>query len=117
MSLIEIGTVILTLIGVVFMVLASIGVLRFPDIYTRMHAAGKSGTLGIIGVLLGIALFFANFLSAAKMIALIVFFLLTVPVAGHMLDRAAYLTGVATEPHTDQDDLDGRYDMETGRLL
>lgn len=103
-------------VGVLFMVLSSVGILRFPDLYTRIHAAGKAGTLGIIGVLLGVGLYSADVLTAAKMVALIAFFLLTSPVAGHMIDRAAYLTNVETDPSTSVDDLAGRYDPETGRL-
>lgn len=116
MTVLETLTFALCSVGVLFMVLSSVGILRFPDLYTRIHAAGKAGTLGIIGVLLGVGLYSADVLTAAKMVALIVFFLLTSPVAGHMLDRAAYLTRVETDPSTAVDDLEGRYDMETGRL-
>jgi len=116
MSLIEIATAVLCTIGVLFMVLSSVGIVRMPDLYTRVHANGKAGTLGIIGVLLGVGLYYADVLTAAKMVALIAFFLLTAPVAGHMIDRAAYLTNVETDPSTVVDDLEGRYDVETRRL-
>lgn len=116
MSIIELITVAVTAVGVLFTLLASIGMLRMPDLYTRVHAVGKAGTLGIAGVLLGVAVYFADPLTAAKMIALILFFFLTAPVAAHMLDRAALLTGVRPLAGTAPDDLAGRYDPETRRL-
>jgi multicomponent Na+:H+ antiporter subunit G len=116
MTFVEIITLICALIGVGFMVLSSVGMLRMPDLYTRIHAAAKAGTVGIIFILLGVAVHSRDVLTAAKMIALIGFFLLTAPVASHMIDRAAYLTAVKTTDRTVIDELEGRYDMETGKL-
>lgn len=116
MTVIELITFVLALIGVGFMLLSSIGMLRMPDLYTRIHAAAKAGTVGVIGILLGVAVHSQDLLTAAKMFALIGFFLLTAPVASHMIDRAAYLTQVQTSDTTIIDDLQGRYDMETGQL-
>ncbi len=116
MSWQEMVTLLLATVGVLFMLLGVIGILRLPDLYTRVHAAGKPGTLGVIGVLLAVAVHHGDLVAAAKMVALIVFFLLTAPVAAHMLDRAAYLTGVKRAPQTVQDDLLGKYDMNEGRL-
>jgi multicomponent Na+:H+ antiporter subunit G len=116
MTFVEIVTFIFALIGVGFMVLSSIGMLRMPDLYTRIHAAAKAGTVGVIGILLAVAVHAQDVLTAAKMFALIGFFLFTAPVASHMIDRAAYLTNVKTTDTTVIDELDGRYDMETGQL-
>lgn len=116
MDLKEIVTLILATIGVAFVFISSIGIIKLPDLYTRVHASGKTGTLGIIGVLLAVAVHHGDLIAAAKMIALIAFFWLTAPVAAHMLDRAAYLTGVKCAPQTVQDDLAGKYDVEQGRL-
>jgi multicomponent Na+:H+ antiporter subunit G len=116
MTIVEFITFFLALIGVGFMVLSSIGMLRMPDLYTRIHAAAKAGTVGVIGILLGVAVHSQDLLTAAKMFALIGFFLLTAPVASHMIDRAAYLTQVQPTDKTVIDELDGRYDMETGQL-
>jgi multicomponent Na+:H+ antiporter subunit G len=116
MTLLEGITVLIIALGVFFMLLTSIGIMRLPDLYTRVHAAGKASTLGIAGVLVGVAIYSTDWLIAAKLLALIGFFLFTNPVAAHMLDRAAYLTGVKTMDGTYPDDLAGRYDTETGRL-
>lgn len=116
MELKDVLTLIFATIGVVFILISAIGILKLPDLYTRVHASGKNGTLGIMGVLLGVAVHHGDLIAAAKMIALIAFFWLTAPVAAHMLDRAAYLTGVKRAPQTVQDDLAGKYDVEQGRL-
>jgi multicomponent Na+:H+ antiporter subunit G len=116
MSILEVIALLLTAIGVGFMLVSSIGLIRMPDLYTRVHTSGKAGTLGIAGILLGVAFFQADLLTATKMVALIVFFLLTAPAASHMLDRAAYLTGVKPMEGTAPDDLRGRYDTQSRRL-
>ncbi len=115
MSLIEILTVLCCGIGVSFMLISSIGLLHLPDLYTRIHAAGKTGTLGIIGVLLGAGIYAGDVLTLTKQLALIAFFMFTAPVAAHMLDRAAYLTGVKPVISGGPDELAGRYD-EQGHL-
>jgi multicomponent Na+:H+ antiporter subunit G len=112
----EFVSLVLLSIGVLFMLLSSIGLVRFPDLYTRIHAAGKAGTLGIIGVLLGVAVAVGDLGVLLKLVALIAFFLVTAPIASHMLDRAAYLNGVTPARETETDQLAGRYDHESGRL-
>lgn len=119
MSLLEIITVLVTAAGVFFIVVSSVGLVRLPDLYTRVHAAGKAGTLGIVGVLMGVGIYYAAELNVGvvvRMLALIAFFFLTAPVAAHMLDRAAFLTGVKPMPGTTPNELAGRYDQETRRL-
>ncbi|MCG8353196.1 MAG: monovalent cation/H(+) antiporter subunit G [Chloroflexales bacterium] len=116
MTLREWLTIIFALIGVFFMLLSSIGLVRLPDLYTRVHAVGKAGTLGIIGVLLSVAFFFPDPLVSVRMIALIAFFLFTSPVAAHMLDRAAYLRGIKPVDGTFPNDLVGAYNRETKEL-
>ncbi len=117
MTLTEIITLLIMVVGVFFVVVSSVGLVRLPDLYTRVHAGGKSGTLGIIGVLLGAGIFFISDLRiVSKMLILIIFFFITGPVAAHMLDRAALLSGVKPMEGTYPNDLEGRYDPETRRL-
>lgn len=117
MSLVELLTVVVMAAGVFFMVVSSVGLVRLPDLYTRVHAAGKAGTLGIVGVLLGVGVYYiANPSVVFEMVALVAFFFLTAPVAAHMLDRAAFLTGVKPMEGTAPNELKGRYDPETRQL-
>lgn len=74
--------------GVAFSVIGVIGLLRFPDVYTRIHAAAKVATLGLFGVLLAVALLLPG--AALKMVVLFIFLLLTMPVASHSIASAAH---------------------------
>lgn len=97
----------LIVVGVVFTFFGTIGLLRFPDIYTRMHAVTKSSTLGIMCILLGCMVYFVaeHGVVSVKLLLGIVFLFLTAPVGAHMISRAAYRTGVPLWEHSVQDDL------------
>lgn len=84
------------LAGTFFVLSASIGVLRFPDVYTRLHAATKASTLGVSGILIGAFLFLyaTHSIVSGKLLLAIVFIMLTAPVSGHMIARAAHRAGV-----------------------
>lgn len=86
--------VILMLTGSLFMLLSAIGLLRMPDLFTRMHAATKVGTVGISGVMLAVALHMDTLTVTAPALTIVVFFLVTAPIAAHMIGRAAYRIGV-----------------------
>jgi multicomponent Na+:H+ antiporter subunit G len=117
MTPLEILTVLLAAFGVFFIAVSSVGLVRLPDLYTRVHAAGKAGTLGIVGVLIGTGVYYISSPAVVLvMLALIAFFFFTAPVAAHMLDRAAFLTGVKPMEGTRPNELQGRYDQETRRL-
>jgi multicomponent Na+:H+ antiporter subunit G len=84
----------LLVIGTVFLLAAAIGVLRMPDLFTRMQAATKAATLGISCVLFAVALHMNDLGVAVRAFFTVVFFFLTAPVAAHMIARAAYFVGV-----------------------
>ncbi|MDQ0229780.1 monovalent cation/H(+) antiporter subunit G [Metabacillus malikii] len=97
----------LVLQGAILSLIAAIGVVRLPDTYTRNHAASKSATLGVISILLGL---FLNYLLldhhvSAKVLLGIIFVFVTSPVAGHLISRAAYNSGVPLWKNSVQDDL------------
>ncbi len=87
------------------MLSGSIGVIRFPDVYTRLHAATKASTLGIAGILIGAFLFLyvTHSLVSGKLLLAIVFTLITAPVSGHMISRAAHRSGVKPVTHNQND--------------
>ena len=76
------------LFGVVMTLVAAIGCLRLPDLYTRMHAATKSGTVGIMGIVIAMMIHIGEVPVVFRGILVILFFLLTAPVAAHMIGRA-----------------------------
>ncbi len=82
------------ILGCVFVFVAALGVYRFPDFYTRMHAATKAGAFGGANLAIAAALEFANVSTVIQAILIVAFFYITTPVASHLLGRAAYLRGV-----------------------
>lgn len=106
----------LIVIGVVFMLLAAVGLVRMPDLFTRMHATTKSTTLGVGCLMLGVALHFGDLAIAARALAIVAFVFVTAPVAGHMIARAAYFSNTAQWEGTVSDELSGRYDEQTHTL-
>ena len=98
----------LLLLGSLSMLFAAIGLLRFPDFYTRAHAGTKAASLGA-GLILLAAIFPVGDSDATVRVWLTVFFIfLTVPVAGHLLGRAAYLRGLKQWPGNNHDEWRGR---------
>lgn len=79
--------------GAAFSLVASIGINRFPDVYCRMHAASKAGTLGSGVILLALAVHADDTATVMRAIAGFVFLLLTAPVAAHLLAKASYEAG------------------------
>ncbi|MFP5318163.1 MAG: monovalent cation/H(+) antiporter subunit G [Acidimicrobiia bacterium] len=79
----------LILVGAMFVLLAGLGVLRFPDVYARMHAATKASTLGI--ALIGVAGALVLEGGRPKALAAVVFIFITAPSAAHFVGRTAYL--------------------------
>lgn len=88
-------------VGTFFLVVATLGVLRFQDPFQRMHASTKAGTLGAGLVLAGTALAMGALDATVVALVTIVFLIGTLPVAGHLLGRAAYISGAPLRGRTD----------------
>ena len=110
MNWIDIIAGVMLLAGSAFVLVSAIGVVRFPDVYMRMHAATKAGTLGA-GLMLGAAsVVFGELGITVRSFVVFFFLLLTAPVAAHVLGRAAYYANVPRWERTRLDQLAGRYD-------
>ena len=81
---------ILILGGLFFLTISSIGVIRLPDFYTRMHAVGKSETLGAILVLTGLAVYNGFEINSVKLLVILLFIALANPTATNVIARAAF---------------------------
>jgi multicomponent Na+:H+ antiporter subunit G len=92
--------------GVIFMMIAAIGILRLPDFYIRMSAITKAGTMGVGLIVFGIAVYFNDLLISAKAFVIVSFMLLTAPVAAHIIARAAYRQGIPLWGRNLVDELD-----------
>lgn len=75
-------------LGTLLTLIASLGVLKLPDLYTRMHAATKAGTVGISCLLLAITFSIPEVTVISRVIGTMLFIVLTAPVASHLLGRA-----------------------------
>jgi multicomponent Na+:H+ antiporter subunit G len=112
----EIISGIFLLLGSIFILLSAIGILKMPDLFTRMSATTKASTLGIGLVLIGTAIFWGDIGIAARALSIIIFLLLTAPVAAHIIGRAAYFDKVPLWEKTHIDELRGKYDEESHDL-
>ena len=92
--MIDLLTSVLWVTGAAFALLAAVGVLRMPDVFTRMQASTKASTLGLGCLLLGAALQWGDVGSFVRLASIGAFTLLTTPVAAHVIARAAYLAAV-----------------------
>lgn len=104
------------LIGAAFMLIAALGVVRFPDLFMRLHASTKSATLGVGCLMVAAALRFGSLSVTTRAAAVIFFICVTAPVGAHVLGRAAYLARVPLWNGTLSDDLRGHYDGTTHML-
>jgi len=99
-SVLDVVGMILATIGLVFFLGAAVGLYRFPDFYTRMHAAGKGDTLSSLLILAGFGLITLEDFSAVglllvvKVLAIVLFIMLTSPTSTHALMRAGFEDGV-----------------------
>jgi multicomponent Na+:H+ antiporter subunit G len=87
-------TGIFALIGATLVLLAAIGTLRMPDLFTRMQAATKASTLGLGCLLAAAAIALADSSALVRAISIGAFVMLTSPVSNHVIARAGYLTKV-----------------------
>jgi len=81
-------------LGFFFIFVAAIGILRLPDFYTRLHASGKSETMGILLICLGLALYEGVTLNSLKIVLVAAFIFFANPVGTHIISRAAYIAGL-----------------------
>jgi multicomponent Na+:H+ antiporter subunit G len=95
----------LVVLGSALVLVACLGLVRLPDLYTRMHASTKPATLGVSLIVVALAIHSGELGIAVRALLIVLFFLLTAPVAAHRLGQAAYRSGVARWSGTVRDDL------------
>lgn len=93
--------------GATFGLLAAIGIVRLPDLYTRLHAASKAGVVGAGLILVAVAMISTDGAVILRAILGIIFLLLSTPIAAHLLARAAYKAGELPTHATTIEEIDG----------
>jgi multicomponent Na+:H+ antiporter subunit G len=106
--------ILLASLGTLLVLVSAIGVLRLPDLLTRMHASSKAATLGAILIFLAIALRAGDVGVIVRVIFVCAFLLITAPVAAHAIARAGYRSGVPLPDSTELDELREHLNEETG---
>ena len=112
MALLEIVSYVLIFAGAFFCLVGAIGVLRFPDVYARMHAAGITDTIGALLVVLGLLILAGVSLAAVKLVFILAFLWMASPTATHALAKAARHGGV--EPVLSGETQSGEGSSSTG---
>jgi multicomponent Na+:H+ antiporter subunit G len=112
----QIPEIVLLSLGSFFILTASIGILRMPDVYMRISVVTKAATLGVGLILAALALHFEIFSISVRAFAILIFVILTGPAAAHMIGRAAYFVKDPLWKKTVVDDLEGKYNREAEHL-
>ncbi|MCC5785552.1 MAG: monovalent cation/H(+) antiporter subunit G [Phycisphaerales bacterium] len=117
LSLIADALVILLMVsGTLLFLLAAVGIVRMRDVYTRMQAASKAGSLGVACMVMAVAMYFKSLNVAVEATLVVLFIFLTTPIATHLIARAGYFVRVPIWERTARDELEGCYDAETHTL-
>lgn len=112
----DILIIILTTLGALFILLAAVGFVRMPDTYLRISVTTKAVTLGVGLILIAAAIHFDNLSVTSRVLAIILFIILTAPVGAHLIGRTSYFMGVEMWKKSQMDDLKGQYQPNTHRL-
>lgn len=102
--MIEALAALLLVAGGLFCLVAGLGVVRLPDLYMRMHAATKAGTLGLGLICLAAALLAESWAGVVEPLLVFLFMLATAPVGAHLIGRAAFRKGAPVAPATREDE-------------
>jgi multicomponent Na+:H+ antiporter subunit G len=94
-------------LGALLMLLAAVGVLRLPDVFSRMHAGTKAASLALALILVAAAVLTPDAVARVKLVVAVAFQFFTAPVAAHLIGRAAYRAGVPLYEQTRFDELRG----------
>ena len=112
----EILFMIFATIGSLVILIAAIGIYRMPDFYLRLSVTIKAATVGTGFILAATAIFFGEASVNTKAFAIALFLILTAPVSGHLIARAAYYSGIKLWKGTLIDEMKDMYDKETDTL-
>ncbi|WP_053202340.1 monovalent cation/H(+) antiporter subunit G [Jiangella muralis] len=114
MTWFDVVSAVCLLAGCVLSLVAAIGLIRFPDLLSRMHAGTKPQVLGLLLILVGVGLRLRDWSEVGMLLAVAMFQLMTAPVAAHMVGRAAYRRGAVRRDTLLVDELTPALEAESG---
>jgi len=91
-EILDVAAAVFVVLGAMLSLVAGVGVLRFPDALSRLHAGTKPQVLGLICIVIAVALSARSWAALLLLIPVVLFQLITQPVAAHMIGRAGYRT-------------------------
>lgn len=103
-------------LGAIFILLAAIGLVRMPDLYLRISVTTKAATLGIGLLLACVAIYYSEMAITSRVLAIVLFMMLTAPVGAHLIGRAAYFIGIPLWKKSIFDRLKGKYNKRDHKL-
>lgn len=103
-------------LGSIFILIASIGIVRMPDFFLRLSVTVKATTLGVGFILLSAVVFFAELPVTTKALAIVLFLFLTSPVGAQLIGRVAYFSGTKLWKNSVLDELNDKFDREKNRI-
>lgn len=114
MTVIEWMIVVFLSVGTLFSIAAGVGLVRFPDVYSRLHATGKNATASVILIMTATFIYFLyeHQLFIGKILLTILFVFLTTPVAALLISRSAYRIGIPMSKDSVRDEMKPYYDNE-----
>lgn len=125
--MVEIFSAIIIMVGVIFVLIGAVGLIRLPDFYIRVSAITKAATVGVACIMIGVALYYNEVGMAIKAFVVVVFLMITSPIASHIIGRTAYIDGVPLWDETEVDELaefrkntekkDGSQDAESNNKI
>ena len=101
------------IMGAIFILIASIGLVKMPDVFLRMSASTIAATFGVSSMLIAVVIHFGSIGMMFHVAGVIVFLVLTVPVGAHLMGRASHIIGLPMWDKTVKDDLKGKYNPQT----
>lgn len=112
----DVFIVVLSTLGAIFIFLAAVGFVRMPDTYLRISVTTKAVTLGVGLILLSAAIYFNELSTTSRVLAIILFIVLTSPVSAHLMGRTSYFRRNPLWKKSVSDDLKGKYHERSHRL-
>lgn len=103
-------------LGSIFILIASIGIVRMPDFFLRLSVTVKATTLGVGFILLSSVMYFGELPVTTKALAIVLFLFLTSPVGAQLIGRVAYFSGTKLWKNSVLDELNEKFDKEKNTI-